>query len=84
MINMNHAKGDFRKSCISKLRFISQLTKIKKEKIIVHKLHLLIKQLNAKKILIYIPLDLEVDVLPLINQQKKKKKEVYLYSLAIL
>ncbi len=77
MINMNHAKGDFRKSCISKLRCISRLTKIKKEKVIVHKLHLLIKQHNAKKILIYIPLDLEVNVMPLINQLRKEKKEVY-------
>lgn len=74
---MNHAKGDFRKSCISKLRCISRLTKIKKEKVIVHKLHLLIKQHNAKKILIYIPLDLEVNVMPLINQLRKEKKEVY-------
>ena len=74
---MNHAKGDFRKSCISKLRFISQLTKKKKEKIIVKKLHELITQLHAKKILIYIPLDLEVNVLPLINQLRKEKKEVY-------
>jgi len=77
MINMNHAKGDFRQSCISKLRCISRLTKIKKEKIIVHKLHLLIKELNAKKILIYIPLDLEVNVMPLINRLRKEKKEVY-------
>ncbi len=74
---MNHAKGDFRQSCISKLRCISRLTKIKKEKIIVHKLHLLIKELNAKKILIYIPLDLEVNVMPLINRLRKEKKEVY-------
>lgn len=74
---MNHAKGDFRKSCISKLRCISRLTKLNKEKIIVHKLHSLIKQLDAKKILIYIPLDIEVNVMPLINQLRKEKKEVY-------
>lgn len=77
MINKNHTKGDFRKSCISKLRFISQSTKIKKEKIIVNKLQKIIKQLDAKKILMYIPLDLEVNVMPLINQLRKEKKEVY-------
>ncbi|MFA7084560.1 MAG: 5-formyltetrahydrofolate cyclo-ligase [Arcobacteraceae bacterium] len=77
MINRNHAKGDFRKSCISKLRCINRLTKIKKEKIIVKKLQEIIKELNAKKILIYIPLEIEVNVIPLIKELRKQKKEVY-------
>lgn len=77
MINRNHAKSDFRKSCISKLRSISRITKRKKEKIIVSNLQKIIRQLNAKKILIYMPLDLEVNVMPLVNQLRKEKKEVY-------
>jgi 5-formyltetrahydrofolate cyclo-ligase len=74
---MNHTKSDFRKSCISKLRSISRLTKRKKEKTIVNNLYWLIQKLNAQKILIYIPLDLEVNVMPLINQLRRQNKEVF-------
>ncbi len=77
MIDKNRLKSDFRKSCISKLRDVVRFTKRKKEKIIVEKLQKVIKELDAKKILIYIPLELEVDVMPLINQLRKEKKEVY-------
>ena len=78
MINKDHAKSDFRKSCISRLRFISKCTKIKKDKIIVEKLLKVIKELSAKKILIYIPMDMEVNVLPLINTLRKRRGfEVY-------
>ncbi|WP_419769522.1 MAG: 5-formyltetrahydrofolate cyclo-ligase [Candidatus Marinarcus sp.] len=78
MINKDHAKSDFRKSCICTLRFMSQYTKIRKDKTIVKKLLQVINELNARKILIYIPMDMEVNVLPLINKLRKRRGfEVY-------
>lgn len=72
MINKDHLKSDFRKSCINKLRFISSYNNLKKDKIIVNKLLEVINTLNAKNILIYIPLDMEVNVLPLIQKLRQR------------
>jgi len=71
-------KSDFRKSCITRLKFMSRFAKIKKDKIIVKKLIKTIDILKPKKLLLYIPFGFEVDVLPLINKLRREKKvEVY-------
>lgn len=73
----NH-KGDFRESCIKSLNFVSRFSKYKKDKKIVDNLYELIMNLAAKKVLLYIPLGMEVDVLPLINRLRKERRvEVY-------
>ncbi len=73
----NH-KSDFRKSCINRLKFKSRFTKIKEDKIIVDKLLEIIYKLKAKRLLVYIPMELEVDIRPLINRLRREKKiEVY-------
>ncbi|WP_228126454.1 5-formyltetrahydrofolate cyclo-ligase [Candidatus Marinarcus aquaticus] len=77
MINKDHCKSDFRKSCINKLRFISSYNNLKKDKIIVNKLQEVIETLNAKKILMYIPMDIEVDILPLIHKLRQRGVEVF-------
>ena len=71
-------KSDFRKSCITRLKFKSRFAKIKKDKIIVDKLIKTIDILKPKKLLLYIPFGFEVDVQPLINRLRREKKvEVY-------
>lgn len=77
MINKDHLKSDFRKSCINRLRFISSYNNLKKDKIIVNKLLDVINKLNAKNILIYIPMDIEVNVLPLIQKLRQRGIAVY-------
>lgn len=69
----NH-KSDFRESCIKRLKFVSRFSKYKKDKKIVDSLYQLIQDLNAKKVLLYIPLGLEVDVLPLIKKLRKERR----------
>ncbi len=72
------AKCDFRKKCIEKLRFSSRIAKIKKDKYICSKILEMIKLYKPKAVLAYIPLDIEVNILPLINELRKKKIcEVY-------
>ena len=73
----NNHKNDFRKSCLDRLKFTSLFLKYYKNKIIVKKLEYLIKESDSKNILLYIPLGIEVDVKPLINNLRKKNKNVY-------
>jgi len=71
-------KSDFRKLCINRLKFKSRFAKIKKDKIIVDKLIKTIEILKPKRLLLFIPMGLEVNVLPLINKLRREKKvEVY-------
>jgi 5-formyltetrahydrofolate cyclo-ligase len=75
---LNELKHKFRKECIKRLRFSSKIGKIKKDKNICLKLFKLIKLQKPKKVLAYIPLNMEVNILPLINRLKKEKIcEVY-------
>ena len=69
----NH-KSDFRKSCIKNLKFHSRFTKSYKDKKIVKDIYNTICNLNKKDVLLYLPLDLEVDVNPLIKRLRREKK----------
>ena len=73
----NDHKNDFRKSCLDRLKFTSLFLKYYKNKIIVKKLEYLVNKSDFKNILLYIPLGMEVDVKPLINNLRKRKKTVY-------
>jgi len=71
-------KNDFRKLCLKKLQFFSKIAKIKKDKTICSKIINIIKIHKPKKVLLYIPLKIEVDVMPIINELRKDKSiEVY-------
>ena len=67
-------KVDFRKRCLERLRFITKFTKYKKNKIVVSRLKKFIYASEVKNILLYIPMDLEVDVQPLINLLRRSGK----------
>ena len=71
-------KSIFREKCFKKLNFCSNNGKIKKDKIICARLLELILLYRPKKILVYIPLATEVNILPLIKEIRKRKLcEVY-------
>jgi 5-formyltetrahydrofolate cyclo-ligase len=67
-------KSDFRKSCINRLKYKSRFAKIKKDKIIVDKLIKTIYTLKPKSLLVYIPMELEVNIFPLIKRLRREKK----------
>ncbi|MDD2698623.1 MAG: 5-formyltetrahydrofolate cyclo-ligase [Arcobacteraceae bacterium] len=69
----NLTKSDFRKLCIKKLKFCSKFGKIKKDKFISKKILEVIKIEKPKSILLYIPLDMEVNVRSLINILRREK-----------
>ncbi len=69
----NDHKSDFRVSCIERLKFYSRFSKYYKNKIIVKNLKKIIDENSGKNVLLYIPMDIEVDVNPLIKQLRKNK-----------
>ncbi len=78
----NLTKSDFRKLCIKKLKFCSKIGKIKKDKFISKEILKVIEIEKAKNILLYIPLNIEVDVRNVINILRKKKNyRVYVPSM---
>jgi len=71
-------KANFRKLALKRLQFNSGFAKIKKNKNICLKIQKIIDLHQPKKILLYIPLNLEVDVMPIIMELRKRKNiEVY-------
>ncbi len=73
---MDH-KGDFRKSCIKRLEFQSRFLKFYKDKKTVKKIKSFINSYKSRNILLYIPMGMEVNVLPLINELRKTKTNVF-------
>ncbi len=67
-------KSDFRKDCIKKLKFCKQTAKLKKDKYISNEILKIIKFEKATNILLYLPLDIEVDVRLLIKYLRRSKK----------
>jgi len=70
-------KNEFRKYSKKKLKFCSKFGKLRKNKYIANKILEIIKNYNIKNILIYLPLDIEVDLRNLIIYLKKKNYKVY-------
>lgn len=74
---INDHKSDFRKSCLKRLEFSSRFLKYSKDKKTVKKLKRFIDYYQAKNILLYIPLGVEVDVHPLIKVLRREQKNIY-------
>ncbi|PIF03720.1 MAG: 5-formyltetrahydrofolate cyclo-ligase [Arcobacter sp.] len=71
-------KANFRKLALEKLRFFSRFAKIQKNRNICSKIIKIINLYKPRKILLYIPLNIEVDVMPIIVELRKRKNiEVY-------
>ncbi|MEA3289725.1 MAG: 5-formyltetrahydrofolate cyclo-ligase [Campylobacterota bacterium] len=71
-------KDNFRKLCFKKLQYNSKHGKIKKDKTICLKILKIIDLHKPKNILLYIPLENEVDIRFLINILRKRRNiEVY-------
>lgn len=69
----NLTKSDFRKLCVKKLKFCSKFGKKTKDTFISNEILKIIKNERAKNILLYIPLDMEVNVRSLIDILRKKE-----------
>jgi len=70
-------KNTFRTACIDCLKQAQNIRKIKKDKSVLKKLYQIIRKDNAQNILLYIPMDMEVNLYPLIALLRKEKKNIY-------
>ena len=68
-----NTKESFRKLCINRLKFFSKRSKIKKDKLICSQILDIIDLYRSKNILLYLPLQMEVDVRPLIELLRKRE-----------
>jgi 5-formyltetrahydrofolate cyclo-ligase len=71
------SKKEFREHCLQRLRKASGVGSYKKDKTVLNALYAMIRQYNARNIMLYLPLGTEVDLYPLIKQLRKEKRELY-------
>lgn len=70
-------KEDFRRICIKRLRKANNRFKYCKDKHINRRLYALIQEKQVSSIMLYLPLDMEVNIYPLIKVLRKEKKRLY-------
>ncbi len=76
--NTNKSKDSFRCDCLARLKKSSKNIRRKtRDKHIIAKLYSIVKATKAQTIMLYIPLDIEVDINPLIIKLRKEKKVIY-------
>ncbi|VAY86785.1 5-formyltetrahydrofolate cyclo-ligase [hydrothermal vent metagenome] len=77
-LDYDYNKSNFRKECIKKLNKNSKISRIQKDKYVCTKIFELITLHKPSKILAYIPLLMEVNIMPLVNRLRKENIcEVY-------
>jgi len=69
-------KERFRKHASNGLRDIERRS-YRRDKYIIDTLHKYIKRIDAQKIMLYIPLGMEVDIMPLIRQLRIEKRKLF-------
>jgi len=67
-------KKIFRKICLERLKRKNQINSYKLDKIVLKKLDKYLQNSDAKVIMLYIPLEIEVNILSLIIRLRKEKK----------
>jgi len=71
-------KDEFRKISLKRLKKASKSpNRYKIDKLISQKLYDYIREINAKNIMFYIPLEIEVDIMPLIVKLRREKRAIY-------
>jgi len=70
-------KNNFRQHCMQRLKRARGIRKYKKDSEVVKKLNRLIQSSNARTVLLYLPLKMEVNMYPLIVQLRKQNRVVY-------
>ena len=70
-------KEQFRSHCLKQLKKASRHRAYIKDKKVLDILYRYIVHINAKNIMLYLPLKMEVNIYPLIMQLRKEKKNLY-------
>ncbi|MEA3492517.1 MAG: 5-formyltetrahydrofolate cyclo-ligase [Campylobacterota bacterium] len=70
-------KNLFRKESLLKLKKQQRRSNYQKDRYVIEKLYEMIESLDAKNIMLYIPLGIEVDIMPLIKQLREEKRQLF-------
>jgi len=71
------SKKQFRQDCLKQLKQASGRGTYKKDKVVLALLYSYIVKLNARHIMLYLPLKMEVNLYPLILRLRKEKRTLY-------
>ena len=70
-------KKKFRKKCLEELRKVSKQNTYVKDKKVLSVLQQMIEQMDARRIMLYLPLTTEVDLYPLIKVLRRQGRQLY-------
>jgi len=70
-------KSIFREACLKRLKRVSRHGMRHKDKKVLKRLYLLIKEEKASSVMLYLPLANEVNIYPLIRQLRQEKLKLY-------
>lgn len=76
-MKLDERKKQFRTDCLKQLQNVSKQGKYSKDKNVLNKLYKYIKQSNARKIMLYLPLKTELNIYPLIQRLRQEKRILY-------
>jgi 5-formyltetrahydrofolate cyclo-ligase len=76
MTKQKHKKK-FREACLKKLKKVTFLRSYSKDKQLQKQLYAYIRKNNAKEIMLYLPLKMEVNIYPVIMQLRRENKNLY-------
>jgi len=69
-------KVRFRKSCLRRLKRLAHRNNMARDRRVVRRLYETIREENARRVMLYIPMDTEVDLNPLIRLLRRERREV--------
>ena len=70
-------KKQFRQRCLERLKEISCRNNYVRDRKVLSKLYEIIEEMDARVIMLYLPLDLEVNLYPLIRKLRQERRQLY-------
>ncbi|AKF25346.1 5-formyltetrahydrofolate cyclo-ligase [Sulfurovum lithotrophicum] len=77
VIRKERRKKQFRQRCLERLKEISRKNNYVKDKKVLSKLYEIIEEMDARVIMLYLPLELEVNLYPLIKVLRRQRRQLY-------
>jgi len=75
--NKTARKERFRQKCLEQLKKTSSKSTYFKDRRVVSVLHRIIREMDAKAVMLYLPLPTEVDIYPLIRMLRRERRQLY-------
>ncbi|WP_294951095.1 5-formyltetrahydrofolate cyclo-ligase [Sulfurovum sp.] len=70
-------KQKFRRHCLEQLKKSSRTGRYAKDKKVLSVLHRIISEMNARTVMLYLPLATEVNLYPLVKVLRREKRQLY-------